>query len=99
MSNASRETKCFSRSIACAGQISAPVQRRTASSSSRTAWLPHTGQVSGNLYGFALFGRLSMMTLTTCGITSPARCTTTVSPTRRSTPSRIGLPSLPMPLM
>ena len=51
ISNASRETKCFSRSTACAGQISAPVQRRTASSSSRTAWLLQTGHVP-KLVGF-----------------------------------------------
>ena len=64
MSNAPRDTKCRSRSTCCAGQISPPVQRRTASPSSRTAWLPQAGQTSGNLYGFALFGRLSSTTST-----------------------------------
>ncbi len=54
MSSASRETKCFSRSTACAGQISPPVQRRTASSLpvrgliSRVAWLPQAGHSTGN---------------------------------------------------
>ncbi len=81
MSNASRETKCFSRSFACAGQMSPPVQRRTtsavpvASSVSRTAWLWHTGQRCGNTKGSADAGRLSSTTLTICGMTSPARCT------------------------
>ena len=54
MSKAWRETKCLSRSRACAGQISPPVQRRTESSlperglTSRTAWLPQAGQTVGN---------------------------------------------------
>ena len=48
MSKAGRETKWISRSTACAAQISPPVQRRTASPGGRTAWLPQTGQVSGN---------------------------------------------------
>ena len=46
MSKALRDTKCFNRSTACAGQTSAPVQRRTVSPSSRTAWLPQTGHFS-----------------------------------------------------
>ncbi len=54
MSKALRDTKCFSRSLACAGQIRPPVQRRTTSirpvrsSTSRTAELPHAGQTCGN---------------------------------------------------
>ncbi len=53
MSKALREAKCFSRSTRCAAQIRPPVQRLTASSlpdarSSRTAWLPQTGQACGN---------------------------------------------------
>ena len=53
MSKQSRETKCFSRSTACAGQISPPLHRRTAMPSSRTARLSQTGQWSGNWYGVA----------------------------------------------
>jgi hypothetical protein len=48
-----RETKCFSRSTACAGQISPPVQRRTESPGSRIAGEPHSGQVSGKAKGCA----------------------------------------------
>ena len=54
MSKALRDTKCFRRSTAWAGQIRPPVQRRTESSrpvrglASRTAWLPQAGQVVGN---------------------------------------------------
>ena len=45
MSNAARETKCFNFSTAWAGQISPPVQRRTASPSSRIASRePHRGR-------------------------------------------------------
>ena len=55
MSKALRDTKCFRRSLACAGQMSPPVQRRTTStrpvfsSTSRTAELPQAGQTSGIL--------------------------------------------------
>ena len=55
MSKALRETKCFRCSTACARQTKPPVQRRTASTLpvfsliSRTAWLPQTGHVVGNL--------------------------------------------------
>ena len=59
MSKAGRETKWISRSTRCAAQIRPPVQRRTASPGGRTAWLPQTGQTSGNTYGFAPFGRRS----------------------------------------
>ena len=57
MSKVSREAKCLSLSTACAGQMSAPVQRRTESSrpvlalTSRTAWLPHAGQIGRKLVG------------------------------------------------
>ena len=47
ISKAERETKCFSFSTACAGQISPPVQRRAESPGSRIAGLPQSGQVSG----------------------------------------------------
>ena len=81
MSKALRATKWLSRSTAWAAQISPPVQRRTRSPGSRTARLPQTGQCVGNLKGWRLFGRSSSArTATICGITSPARCTITVSP-------------------
>ena len=57
MSKALRETKWRSRSTACAGQMSPPVQRRTTSSLpvrgliSRTAWLPQAGQSFGKFVG------------------------------------------------
>ena len=47
MSKAARETKCFSRSTAWAGQINPPVQRRTLSPSSRWAGLWHSGHSVG----------------------------------------------------
>ena len=65
MSKALRETKCFRRSTLCAGQISPPVQRLTASSLpvfgliSREAWLPQAGQTSGKTNRFAPLGRFS----------------------------------------
>ncbi len=49
MSKALRDTKWRSRSTCCAGQINPPVQRRTASPSSRTAWLPQAGHLVGKL--------------------------------------------------
>ena len=57
MSKASRLTKCCRRSTAWAGQIRPPVQRRTASPSSRTAWLSQTGQWSGKTKGLLPRGR------------------------------------------
>jgi len=48
MSKQSRDTKCRSRSTACAAQISPPVQRRATWPGSRTARLPQIGQWSGN---------------------------------------------------
>ncbi len=84
MSKASRATKWRSRSASWAGQISPPVQRRIASPSGRTASEPHCGQWSGKTKGTASAGRRASTTSTTCGITSPARWITTVSPTRMS---------------
>ena len=62
---ASRETKCRRFSIACAGQINSPVQRRRASTlpvlglTSRTASEPHTGQIGlGRHNGTARLGPL-----------------------------------------
>ncbi|MNV38796.1 hypothetical protein D3C71_1303590 [compost metagenome] len=82
-SNALRETKCFSASLRCAAQISPPVQRATASPSTLSTSEPHTGQCCGNTTSRASAGRRSVITPTTCGITSPARRTITVSPMRR----------------
>ena len=73
-----------SRSTAWAGQISPPVQRFTTSPGGRTAWLPQAGQTSGKAKGALSAGRLSSTTETICGMTSPARCSTTVSPMRTS---------------
>ena len=53
IAKALRDTKCFRRSVAWAGQTRPPVQRRTTSSrpdfgfTSRTAFEPQTGQVTG----------------------------------------------------
>ncbi|MNT11470.1 hypothetical protein D3C72_1463520 [compost metagenome] len=69
----------------CAEQNRPPEQRAMASPSSRTTCEPHTGHASSILNGSgAGSGRFSSTTLSTSGITSPARRTTTVSPTRTS---------------
>jgi hypothetical protein len=54
MSKALRETKCLSFSTACARQTKPPVQRVTTSSFLAHAWLPQTGHLVGNSYGFAI---------------------------------------------
>ncbi len=84
ISIARREAKCSNACLRCAAQNSPPVQRATASSSCRTTAESHTGHLPGmtNLRAFA--GRFSAMVITTSGITSPARRTTTVSPIRTS---------------
>ena len=79
-----REAKCRIASRSWAGQLRPLVQRRTASSSSRSAGAPQTGQASGSTNGSVPVGRRSGTTRTTSGITSPARCTITESPTRTS---------------
>ena len=91
MSKALREQKCLRPSTACAAQTSVPVQRLTTSASpvfssiSRNAAEPQTGHtIRGIERAGCRSGRLSSTTSSTCGITSPARCTTTVSPTRTS---------------
>ena len=80
MSIALRETKCFNASLRWASQNSPPVQRATASPSTRTTADSHTGQAVGNTIFFALVGRRSVTTPIICGITSPARRIITVSP-------------------
>ena len=54
------------------------------SPSGRTSGWPHAGHAAGILHALAPFGRLSLTLPTTSGITSPARRTMTVSPTRTS---------------
>ena len=90
MSKARRETKCFRCSVFWNGQANSPEQRKRTPSSpaeliSRTTGVcSGHGQVFGNAYGFAPFGRFSSTTPSTCGITSPARWIVTVSPMRTS---------------
>ena len=79
-----RDTKCIRLCFNCAGQINPPVQRATASPSSRTIGEAHSGHCVGITNTRASSGRFSMMLITTSGITSPARRTTTVSPMRTS---------------
>src|SRR5712691_12014682 len=50
----------------------------------RTSAAPHEGHFFGNFHGFALGGRLERTGPTTSGMTSPARRTMTVSPSRTS---------------
>ena len=89
MSIARRLAKCSSACLRCAGQNRPPVQCQSASPSSRTMALPHTGQCPPSRLNRsngspALAGRISITTPTTSGITSPARRTITVSPMRTS---------------
>ncbi len=84
MSSARRPAKCSSACLRCAGQKSPPVQRRSFSSSSRATPDPHTGQAVGIVNARASPGRRCGSTATTCGMTSPARRTVTVSPIIRS---------------
>ena len=83
MSSAPRLTKCLSLSVRCAGHIRPPVQRTSTSPSSATASLPHSGQWSGKWKASRSASGVRLST--SCGITSPARWTTTRSPGR--TPS------------
>ncbi len=70
--------------FALCGQASSPEQRHTAAPVSRTISEPQTGHAIGMLHAVTPGGRLSVMTATTSGITSPARRTMTVSPMRTS---------------
>ncbi|MNC12186.1 hypothetical protein D3C75_599000 [compost metagenome] len=79
-SSARRETKCLSASFRCAPQIKPPVQRATASPSTRSTSEPQTGQCAGKTISVVFSGRSDSTTPTTCGITSPARRITTRSP-------------------
>ncbi len=82
-SSAPRLARCSTLFLSCAGQ-SRFGQRVTASPSSRTVAEPQTGHLPGRWNGRVRAGRFFFTTSTTWGITSPARCTTTVSPTRTS---------------
>ena len=85
MSIARRLAKWRIASLRCAGQPRPAVQRVAACPSTRTAGAPHTGHSSGISNTGASGARLSGSTARrTCGITSPARRTTTRSPTRTS---------------
>ena len=81
-----RLAKWRSRSRSFAGQCGFG-QRSATSPSERTVRSPQIGQVSGNRYATVSAGRRSRTTFTTLGITSPARSTNTVSPTRTSSRS------------
>ena len=84
MSMARRCAKCNSACLRCAAHTRPPEQRESTSPGSRTATEPHTGQCAGMRKASADGGRRSASTPTTSGMTSPARRTITVSPTRTS---------------
>ena len=69
---------------AAARQASLFGQRQSASHSARTSRVLQAGQHRGNRQGFESFGRFESTGPTTSGITSPARRTMAVSPTRTS---------------
>ncbi len=83
MSSAPRDTKCLSASTWRLGQASFG-QRCLASPSARTTGVPHSGHRSGIEKTCSAPVLASRTGPTTCGITSPARWTITVSPTRMS---------------
>ena len=83
MSMALRETKWRSPCATWAGQ-NGLVQRWRTSPSSRTTGASQTGQRSGISKGRSAPVRRSGRTRTTSGMTSPALCRTTRSPTRTS---------------
>ena len=84
MSSALREAKWISACTRCAWQCRPPEQRATASPSGRMTSEAQTGQCVGMVKGWLSAGRFSRTTLTISGMTSPARRTKTVSPTRTS---------------
>src|SRR5205085_12587618 len=84
MSIAPREAKWESHSIDCDGQPRLLGQRQYAPPGSRTSAVSHDGQVEGNVHGFDRRGRFDRTEPTISGITSPARRTITVSPSRTS---------------
>ena len=90
MSIARRDAKWRKACLRCAGQTRPPVQRATASPGGSSMCEPHSGQTSGQRISgckglpTASAGRRSGSAETTSGMTSPARRTITVSPTRMS---------------
>ena len=82
MSIAPREANEKSHSMFCDGHPALLGQNQYAPL--RTSEAPHEGHFFGNFHGFALGGRLERTGPTTSGITSPARRTMTVSPSRTS---------------
>jgi hypothetical protein len=91
MSKARRDTKCLRCSTRWNGQANSPVQRATFASSPEAVVSRVSGvfnsqrQRCGNTNGSLPSGRACpARTSTTCGITSPARWITTVSPMRMS---------------
>ena len=84
MSIAPLEAKWNSHSMPCDGQPRLLGHRQYAPPSSRTSEVPHEGHAFGNLHGLDRLGRFDTTGPTTSGITSPARRTITVSPSRTS---------------
>ncbi len=84
MSMARRPAKCSSACATWAGQTRPPEQRAIVSSGRRTTAEPHSGHFFGSANSRVPCGRFSFTTRTISGITSPARRTITVSPTRTS---------------
>ena len=81
MSIADFEAQWMMCSSACAGHR-ALTHRVTASPSGRETGSPQTGQWVGIVNSRSVPSRSSTIAFTTCGITSPARSMTTVSPMR-----------------
>ena len=87
-----RRARCGWRSgaaarAACAGQLRVRAAQRDLALGAHGARRRRPGSVSGSRYGTVSGGRCSRTTFTTFGITSPARSTNTVSPTRTSSRS------------
>ena len=83
MSIAPRETKCVRLSKPRPGQARLGQRWRTSPSGFSTG-VPQRGQCAGIFHGGLRSAPSGMCGPTTCGITSPARCTITVSPMRMS---------------
>ena len=83
MSMQPRDAKWITLSTSCAGHERLG-QRQMTSPSGRTSAVPHAGHSVGIWKGRSSPVRRWVSADTTWGITSPARCTMTVSPMRRS---------------
>ena len=82
MSIARRPAKCSSACLRCAAQNRPPVQRWSMPPCSRRTALPQTGHCARHAEVGHVASRTAGTRPTTSGITSPARRTITVSPTR-----------------